>query len=188
MTSRALEMNELKVFTPKKKKDYLPYLKEIFELINDAYKDISYTVPLTDKQIEYYIKQYFSILTVDTIRIILDKHGKLAAFGIGMPSLAKAIKKSKGKVFPYGFIHLLKAMKFNDTMELMLIAVREDLQSKGVNAILLSEVVKICNKRGIKYADCNPQLESNTKVRSQWKYFSEHQTNKVRRSYIKNIS
>ncbi|HHY81777.1 MAG TPA: GNAT family N-acetyltransferase [Clostridiales bacterium] len=178
--------NNLRTISFKKSKDILPYARAIFEMINEAYKDLYNVVPLSDEQVDFYVKQYFSIVNPDYIKIVLDKDDRLAAFGIGFPSLAEALKRTKGKLFPLGFVRLLKAMKVNNSVDLLLVAVRPDLQGKGVNALLMKAMAEACWKNGIKIAHCNPQLENNLKVRSQWKHFTGQQ-NKKRRCYYKDF-
>jgi len=182
----ALRRFNLKVLDTKKPKDFLPYVKGIFELLNSAYKDLYGVTPLTDKQIELYTKQYFSFINPDYVRVIVDQYNEVVAFGIAFPSLTWALRKAKGRLFPIGFIHILKALKRNNTIDLCLVAVKPKFQGKGVNAILMSEIHKKCIKNGIIKAQCNPQLESNIKVRTQWKYFNSRQ-HKRRRCYIKNL-
>lgn len=175
---------QLRTITFTKAKQILPYGKAIFDMINEAYKDLYNVVPLTDEQVDFYIKQYFSVANPDFIKLVLDKDDKLAAFGIGFPSLAKTLQKTKGKLLPIGFIRLIKALKVNNSVDMVLVAVRPDLQGKGVNSLLMKAMAEACWKNGIKIAHLNPQLENNLKVRSQWKHFSGQQ-NKKRRCYYK---
>lgn len=175
---------ELQVIATKNAKDILPYADEIFELINSTYDELYGVVPLTKKQMAYYTKQYFSFIRSDFICMVADNSGKLIAVGISMPSLAAALQKSKGKLFPLGFIHLLKALKKNEVVDMLIVGIRKDFQHKGVNAILMNEMAKAYIKNGIKWAESNPELEDNTKVQSLWQYFDAKQ-HKRRRCYIK---
>lgn len=179
-----LKRLNLKILDARKPKDLLPYLTGVFELLNDAYKNLFGVVTLTDRQIEAYIKQYFSFVNVDYVRFILDADNKVAAFGIAMPSLSKAMRKSGGSLFPFGFIHVLRALKKNDRVDLYLVAVRPELQSKGINAMLLTEINKSAIKNGVKYAETGPELESNTKVQALWKHYETRQ-HKRRSCFIK---
>ena len=104
-----------------------------------------------------------------------------------IPSMARALQKSKGKLFPTGFYHLLKALKGqNDVVDLLLVAVRPDYQNKGVNALLFSDLIPIFIQNGYKYAESNPELEINGKVQSQWQYF-DYEQHKRRRAFIKTL-
>ena len=178
---------KLKILKVKKSKELLPYAEDIFNLLNDAYKELYGVVELTEKQIKMYIKQYFSFIKTEFNPIVLDSDGKIAAFAITMPSLSKALQKSRGKLFPLGFIHLLKALRKNDLVDFYLVGVRPDLQGKGVNSLLIYELYDIYKKHNILKAETNPELEENRKVREQWKFF-ENRQHKRRRCFIKQLN
>ncbi len=178
--------NKLHILDAKKKKDLLPYTKEIFYLINEAYEPLYGVVSLTEKQIEKYIKQYFGMISPEFVSIILDEQNKIAGFGITMPSMSKAFQKAKGKLFPFGFFYIMKAMKNNARADMYLVAVRPDLQGKGVNSLLFNEFFKVFVNKKIMKTETNPELESNTKVQAQWKFFVRRQ-HKRRRCYIKKL-
>lgn len=183
----ALERNKLHLPVFKKAKEMLPYARDIFYLINETYKDLYGFVELTDKQIDCYVKQYFSFIRPEYLPLVLDENNKLAAFGITMPSLNKALKKINGKLFPFGFLHILREMKKSDSLDLYLTAVRTDLQNKGVNALLIDQINKVCIKKGIKYVETNRELETNEKVQAQWKLYDARQ-HKRRRCYKKSLT
>lgn len=175
-----------KLVTFDKKKALLPYAHQIFDLINEAYSPLYGTVPLTEKQINYYVKTFFGFLNPDFIKVIVDKNDKLAAFGITMPSLSRALQKSKGKITPISAISLLRAINRNDRLDLMLVAVRPDLQGLGVNAILIESIMEVARDYDINIAETGPELENNTKVQAQWKLFEKRQ-HRRRRSWIKSL-
>jgi GNAT superfamily N-acetyltransferase len=177
----------LTIVRPKKRKEILPYARDIFALINEAYKDLYGVVTLTEKQIEYYVKLYFGFIRADFVTIVKDRQGKLIAFGITMPSLALALQKANGYLFPFGFIHLLKAMKRNNRADLLLVAIRPDYQNKGINALLMREMAHVYISNGISVAESNPELESNEKVQAFWKHFERRQ-HKKRSCFIKQLS
>ncbi len=177
---------ELRILRVKKAKELLPYGREIFYLINRAYKNLFGFVQLTDKQIEIYIKEYFGFIRPDFVPVVVDKQNKIVAFGITMPSLSKALQQNRGRLFPFGFISVLKAMKKNNMADLYLIAVEPDMQDKGVNALLINEMNKIYIKNQITLVETNRELETNLKVQSQWKGMDARQ-HKRRRCYIKNL-
>ncbi len=178
--------NKLHILKANKSKDLLPYAKEIFYVINEAFEPLYGVVPLTEKQINKYIKQYFSMIRPDFVSLILDEQNKIAAFGITMPSLSKAFQKAKGKLFPLGLFHIIKALKKNDRVDLYLVAVRPDLQGKGVNSLLFNNLFNAYKSNNIIKAETNPELESNIKVQAQWKFFDRRQ-HKRRRCYIKQL-
>ncbi|MCK4640571.1 MAG: GNAT family N-acetyltransferase, partial [Candidatus Marinimicrobia bacterium] len=176
----------LRVLKVKKSKELLPYAKDMFNVLNVAYRDIFGFVPLTDKQVDLYVKQYFGFIRPDYISIVLDKNDRVVAFAITMPSLSKALQKSNGRLFPFGFIYILKAMKKNNLIDLYLIGVLPEYQGKGVNSILIKELNKIFINKNIVSIETNPELETNFKVQAQWKHFT-HRQHKRRRCYIKQL-
>jgi len=183
----ALERSNLRVLKVKKSKELLPYAKDMFNVLDIAYRDIFGFVPLTDKQVDLYIKQYFGFIRPEYISIVLDKNDSVVAFAITMPSLSKALQKSNGRLFPFGFIYLLKAMKKNNLIDLYLIGVLPKYQGKGVNSILIKELAKIFIGKNIAKAETNVELENNYKVQAQWKLFEKRQ-HKRRRCYIKYLN
>lgn len=174
----------LKAVQLRKTRDILLYTKEIFQLLNDCYKDLFDFVPLSARQVDYYTKQYFSFIRPDLIQIIVDEKNKIAGFGLTMPSLSLALRKAGGRLLPFGLIHLLKAIKKNNKADLLLIAIREDLQGKGVNAMIMREGYKACIKSGITIVDASHQLETNDKVITIWKHLDARQ-HKRRRCFLK---
>ena len=109
----ALKRNNLKILKVKKAKEMLPYAKEIFHVLNDAYRNLYGFVELSDKQIDMYVKQYFGFIIPEYVPIVLDSQDRVVAFGITMPSLSRALQKNKGRLLPLGFIPILKSMKNN---------------------------------------------------------------------------
>ena len=161
------------------------YGQELFRLINEAYDQLHGYSPLSPRQIDHYIKMYVPVLNLNNVSLIVDADENLVGVGISMPSMSKALIKSRGRLFPTGWIHLLKALKGkNDTVDLMLVAVKPEYQSKGVNALLFSDLIPNFIKNGYEWAESNPELELNQKVQSQWQYFETH-LNKRRRCFIK---
>jgi GNAT superfamily N-acetyltransferase len=178
--------NKLHMLEAKNKKVLLSYANELFELLEAEYKKLYGTVPMTRRQVDAYINQYFGFVTPDFVPIVLDEQGKMVAFGIALPSLSKALQKSKGRLFPFGFIHLLGALKKNDRADLYLIAVKSEYQGKGVNAMLMYNMYEVFQRLGVKKIETNPELETNHLVQGQWKYFETRQ-HKRRRIFIKHI-
>ncbi|MCX6168948.1 MAG: hypothetical protein NTX65_06400 [Ignavibacteriales bacterium] len=180
------EKNHLHILRVKKAKEMLPYARDIFYLINEAYKDLYGFVELTDKQIDMYVKAYFGFIKPDYVPILLDSNNKVIGFGITMPSLSVAVQKSKGKLFPFGFIHILRAMKNNPNVDLYLTAVKPEWQNKGVNAIIINEVNDVFVRNNIKMVETNRELEENSKIQAQWRFF-ENRLHKRRRCFKKSI-
>ena len=163
------------------------YGQEIFQLINEAYSELYGYSPLTPRQINRYISMYIPVLRLDNISLIVDKDKKLIGVGIAMPSMSKALIKCRGRLFPFGWIHLLKALRGqNDVVDLLLVAVKPEYQSKGVNSLLFTDLIPCFIKNGYKFAESNPELELNQKVQSQWGYFETRQ-HKRRRAFRKSL-
>lgn len=162
------------------------YGQKIFELINEAYAPLYGYSPLSEGQIRQYVKMYLPILDLDMVTLVTDAEGELVAVGISMPSLSEALQKAKGKFFPFGWFHLLKALfwKHPDTLDLLLVAVKPEYRNKGVNGLLFSDLIKVYNQKGYVWAESNPELEMNEAVQRQWDYF-EHTQHKRRRAYKK---
>ncbi len=131
---------------------------------------------------------YIPMLKLENLVLVVDKDDELVAMGVGMPSIAKALQRSGGKLFPFGFIHLLWAVKGkNDLVELLLFAVKPEYQNKGVNALVFRDIIPAFNSNGYRFAESNPELEMNVKVQNQWG-FLEHKMHKRRRAFVKSIN
>ncbi len=162
------------------------YGQKIFELINEAYAPLYGYSPLSEGQIRQYVKMYLPILDLDMVTLVTDAEGELVAVGVSMPSLSEALQKAKGKFFPFGWFHILKALfwKHPDTLDLLLVAVKPEYKNKGINGLLFSDLIKVYNQKGYVWAESNPELEMNEAVQRQWDYF-EHTQHKRRRAYKK---
>ena len=168
--------------SPKKAKAEIGW--PLFHLINDAYDGLYEYSTLTEKQIEYYIDIYLGLINFDLLTAILDKEDNLVGIGISMPSMSRALQKSKGKLFPFGWYHLLRALKCKtDRVDLLLVAVKPEFQNKGVNALLFQDLIPYYIKYGFKYAESNLELETNNKVQGQWDYFANRQHRRRRAFY-----
>ena len=182
-----MRFSNLHVAEVKSRRDFKPLVEKVFHLVNTAYVDLYGTVPLDDRQIRRYAAKFIPLINPDLACFVLDEQNELVGFGVSAPSMAAALKKSRGRLFPLGWIRVLRALKKNDTLDLFLIAVRPDYQGKAVNAIMLNHVIKGCQKMGIRQAETGPQLETNHKVQSQWNFFrSEH--HKRRRCFVKALN
>jgi len=182
-----LRRNALHMLNTRSKKGILPYAHKIFDLLNEAYSKLYGYVPLNDRQIEDYTKQYFGFIKPEFVPVVLNEKDEVVAFGITMPSLSRALQKANGHLFPFGFIHVLRALKKNDRADLYLVAVKPELQGLGLNALLINQVFETFRKAGIVKAESNPELEDNAQVQAQWKYFERRQ-HKRRRVYIKHLT
>ena len=167
--------------------DIDPYLDGVFKCLNAAYSNLHGFSELTPGQCEDLKKQFLTNINVDYVSIVLDSDNTVVGFGVALPSLSKAMQKAKGSLFPFGFVHLLKALKHNDTIDLLLIAINEQYQSKGVNAMIFDKFAQGITTNGIKYIESTRELEDNTEVQNLWHPF-DHYIHKRARVYIKNIS
>lgn len=164
------------------------YGHRIFALINEAFKPLFGYSEMTEKQIDQYVKMYLPVLDLRMVTLVEDAAGELVAVGISMPSLSRALQKAKGKLWPLGWWHLLKALRFKrpKILDLMLIGVKPEYQSKGVNALLFDDLIPIYQEMGFEYGETNVELEDNAKVQAQWQYL-EREQHKRRRAYRKDI-
>jgi GNAT superfamily N-acetyltransferase len=159
----------LSVIRFKNKKEILPYVDSMFDLLNKTYNTLQTFVPVQQYQIDYYKEKYFSFIHPDYITCIKDKEGKLIAFSVVMPSFSKALKKANGKLLPTGWWHILQAQKKNHLAAFYLIGIDPEYQGKGVTAIIFEEMQYLFNSKGIDTVETNPELIENTAVQLLWK-------------------
>ena len=169
-----------------KRSDVKPYVRKAFDLINVAYAHLYGTVELNERQIDKYTNKFLPLIDPDFCCLLIDDNDDLMGFAVAAPSMAEAMKKSRGRLFPTGWIGVLRSLRKNDTLDLFLIAVRPELRGTGVNGILMEHIYKGCIKHGIQVAETGPMLETNTKVQHQWKMFGPAQ-HKRRRCFKKTL-
>ena len=162
------------------------YGQDIFDLVNKCYAPLYGYSPLSSKQIEQYIKMYLPLVDRRMITLITEKSGKLVGVGVSIASLAVALQKAKGRLFPFGWFHILKALfvKRPTRLDFLIVAIDPDFQGKGVNAMIINEILPNYIKMGFKDVESNPELENNNKVQAQWEMF-EREQHKRRRAYKK---
>lgn len=177
----------LKALSFTKTKDVMPYADEMFNLFNDSYKELSSFVAITEKQKAFFKKKFISFINPEYIKFVLDKDDKMIAFAIVMPSFAEALQKMKGKLFPFGFRHLLKAKKHSKNVIFYLIGITPEYQNKGIPAIIFNEYYDIFVKKGIEYCIRTPELEDNIAIKQLWKNFNPKPRAK-RRTYKKDLN
>ena len=151
------------------------YGRKLFKLINETYCVLYGYSLLSDRQIDQYVDLYLSLVDTDMLTFVEDKNGDLIGAGISIPSLSEALQKCNGEIFPFGWWHLLKTMFFKkpDTLDLLLIGVRPDYQSKGVNSLIFCDLFQNYKRFGFKYAETNANLETNAKVQAMWNPFEK---------------
>ena len=159
-----------------------------FKIVDEAFSVLYGTVPLTDKVIEKTIKDNLGTINLKYVTCIKDKSGEIIGFALLVPSIAKALKKSNGKLFPFGIFRLLKALNGkNDTLEMFLVAIKPEYQKKGLPVILIKKMLDTCIENGVKYCETGPELETNKNVQSMWRNFDDVRQHKRRRCWIKEI-
>ena len=186
LAERVMRFSNLHTAEVRSRRDYQPLVEKVFRLVNTAYSDLYGTVLLDEQQISRYAKKFIPLINPELACFVLDEREELVGFGVSAPSMAKALQKSRGRLFPLGWIGVLRALKVNDTLDLFLVAVAPEYQNKAVNAILMNHVLKGCHKMGITKAETGPQLETNHKVQSQWNFFKTEQ-HKRRRCFLKKL-
>ena len=178
---------KLKTLAFKTTKDVEPHVDKMFELLNQTYNKLQSFVPIQQHQIEVYKKKYLPYVHPDFIKCVVDENDEMIGFAITMPSFTKALKRINGKMFPFGFYHLWRALRKNNRASFYLIGIKESYQSKGVTAIIFQDIQEMFNKRGITEVETNPELEENKAIQSMWKNY-KHELHKRRRTYRKDIS
>lgn len=180
LSSVVLKRQNLRVYPLKTMKDAKPLIPQMFELMNECYADLYGTVPFSKTQAIQYYKRFEPLLDPAYVKFIVDKDDKLVGFGIAAPSLTDALQKNGGRLFPFGFIPVLRAMKNTKILELYLIAVKPQYQSAGLPAVLMHAIAESCNEHGIEYAESGWELEDNERVRALWKMFEFKQVRRRR--------
>ena len=176
----------LKVLDFKNKKEIIPYIDQMFNLLDETYNKLQTFVPIQDYQIEHYKKRYFKYVHKDFVKCVVDKNNRLIAFTITMPSFTRALQRINGKVTFFNIYNLLKAMWFNNRASFYLIGVHPDYQNKGITAIIFNEIQKTFNKHNITIVETNPELNENTAIQKLWKNY-ENRQHKRRATFTKNI-
>ena len=181
-----IERYQLKILEFRSHKEILPYVDQMFDLLGKTYDKLQTYVPIQDYQIQHYKERYLPFIHPDYIKCIVDANGDLISFAITMPSFSKALKKINGKLFPFGFFHILRARYFNNRASFYLIGIRPDYQNKGITAIIFNEMQKTFNKHGVTIVETNPELVENSAIQKLWRNY-EHRQHKRRATFTKSI-
>lgn len=173
---------KLKILNFKTKDEILPFVEPMFKLLDETYKHLSTYTPISDEQITTYKEKYFPLINKNYVICVVDENEQLISFAITMPSYSKALQKSKGKLFPFGWWHFLQAGKKNDRANFYLIGIHPEYQRRGVTAMIFKEIFVRFTHMGIKFAETNPELEENKSVQLLWQDYSPV-NHKRRRTY-----
>ncbi|WP_343486483.1 GTP cyclohydrolase [Allomuricauda sp. d1] len=169
-----------------KSSDIMPWVDKMFDLFNETYSKLSSFVKITDVQKEYFKKKYIAFINPEYIKFVVDKEDNLIAFAIVMPSFSKALQKANGRLFPFGFYHLLRAKKKSKDVIFYLIGIHPEYQNKGVTAIIFNEYYHTFSEKGIDNCIRTPELEENVAIRQMWKHF-DPVTHKKRQTYRQDL-
>jgi GNAT superfamily N-acetyltransferase len=183
LVKRRYQLNPLNFKTTK---EVMPHVDKMFDLFNKSYASLSSFVAITDTQKEYFKKKYISFINPEFIKFVEDKDHNIVAFSIVMPDFAEALQKSKGKLFPFGFIHLLKAKRQSKNVLFYLIGVLPEYQNKAVTAILFKECYETFKEKGILNCYRTPELANNLAIQNLWKHF-DPVVHKRRCTFIKSL-
>ncbi len=159
----------------------------VFDLLEESYMELADMVPFTRKQIQYFIPKFMPFMHKELLKVVLAEDGEVAGFMISMPSISEALRKANGRLLPFGFLHLLRALRTFDTLDFCLAGVRKKYRGKGVDLIMAREMFHSAQKLGVKYTESNPELETNVRIQSEWKHFDPIQ-HKRRRVYETRIA
>lgn len=176
------EKYRLKVLNFRTKNEILPYIDPMFRLLDETYKNLSTYTPITEEQIKTYKEKYFPFINKDYIICIVDEQNNLISFAITMPSYSRALQKSKGKLFPFGWWYFLQAGKKNDRANFYLIGIHPEYQRRGVTSIIFKEIFDRFRKKGVKHLETNPELEENKAIQLLWQDYNPV-NHKRRRTY-----
>lgn len=165
------------------------YGKKVFDLLNTAYHSIFGFSELSERQVNDFLDKYIKLIDKKLIPVVVNDQEEIVGVAITMGCLSHAMQKAKGRLWPIGWWHLLKAMKWQreESAEMLLVAVRPDYQGLGVNALFFDDLIPIYNQYGFRWAETGPQLEDNVRELSQWKPLNPEFV-KRRRCFIKEIS
>ncbi len=183
ISRRVLEKHSLKMVELKNKRILLKYAPQMLDLIDEAYRNLFQVVPLTDAQKKYYISQFVTLINLDYVGVIVDQNDRAVCIGIMAPNLAKPIKKCGGRLFPFGWVSLLRTIKHPEALDMYFVAVKDEYKSAGVPSVLLYEINQRALANGIKFAETGPELEYNYNVLGLWDGYDTDRGFKRRRCY-----
>ena len=186
IAEHVLRSRKLHIANVRHQWQYPPLVEQVFRLVNEAYSPLYGVVELNERQVKKYKTKFAPLINPNLACFVMDEQERMVAFGVSAPSMAAAMQKSRGRLFPTGWVRVLHDLRKNDTADMLLIAVKPELQGAGINAIILDHLIQGAAKMGIRFAETGPQLETNSKILAQWKMFDKEQ-HKRRRCYIKDI-
>jgi hypothetical protein len=187
LAERIKERSGLRVLEFTNKKEILGRAEELFHLLDEAFEEIYGAVPLTERQVHYFIKKYFSFVDKDLIQAVVNEKDEMVGFMIAMPSFSRALQKANGRLLPLGWWYLLQAMKKNDVLDFYLAGVRKAYRGQGVDLLMVVGMAHKAIAKGFRFTESNQELETNTKIQAQWKYFNpvQHKRKRIFKKVLK---
>ena len=187
IAERVTRLGGIRLLEFTRKKDLLVRAHEVMDLLEDTYRELDGFVPLTERQKKYYIKKFFPYLKCELVKAVVNKNNQVVSFMIAIPSLSRALQQARGRLFPFGFYHLLKASgRANKEIDFVLGGVRKEYRGRGADLLLAIAMHATAVTLGIENAETNPELEDNLRIQSEWKHYDTVQ-HKRRRIYRRSI-
>ena len=159
--------NGFKLIEFSKRRQLKPFIRPVLGLTNKTYTEIFGYLPFSEEEMDDFAKRYLPILDPKFIKVIVDENSEVVAYVIGMPNISEGIQRAKGQLYPFGFIHILRAMKKTNQLDLLLGAVKDDLRNIGLDTMLAKAMLKSANERGLDIIDSHVIMETNTKMRAE---------------------
>ena len=182
VAEKVRERGHFRLLALRNRKQVMELAPQIFALMAEAYEELPDVVPFSERQKTYYTKRYLSFVNPDLITVAVDRHGEVAGFILALPDLSVAFRRAKGRLFPFGIFHLLRAMRKNDTLDFALAGVRKKHRGRGVDVLMAVALFNKVLSLGFKYAESNPEWDRNPRIQAEWKPFSPV-LHKRRRTY-----
>jgi GNAT superfamily N-acetyltransferase len=187
LSEAVLKKYKITLVELKSRREVKPYIPQVLNLLNICYSKLYGAVELSPAQIRKYVNQYILLINPEYVKFLFNEAKEMIGFGLAMPSMNRAVKRSRGKLFPFGWYHILRApFAKASVLDLYLVGVLPKMQNKGLTAILLNSMSATARKNGIKYAETGPELENNRQVQALWKFY-ETENHKRRRCFIKSL-
>lgn len=182
------ERSSIKLLTFNKKSDVKKVIESVFRLLDESFEENYGTIPISERQMKYYVKKYFPMVDKDLLQVAVNTDGESVGFMLALPSLSKGFQKAKGRLLPFGWYHILKAAKGkNNVVDFYLAGIKKKYRGQGIDLLMVLNMAEELIKRKVEFVESNPELENNKKIQAQWKYFNPT-NHKKRRIYKKKIA
>jgi hypothetical protein len=187
LADRILERGGFRLLKYTKKKEILGRAKELFHLLDEAFEEIYGAVPLTERQVNYFIKKYFSFVDKDFLQMVVNDKDEMVGFMLAMPSFSRAFQKANGHLLPLGWWHMLRALKKNDVLDFYLAGILKKYRGQGIDLLMVVEMARGAVAKGFRFTESNQELETNEKIQAQWKYFNpvQHKRKRIFKKVLK---